>query len=81
MSKIAFQAYASSKYRHVTADSPRAAADKFFEENPRARKCDIVEGTADGMFFTRAIRLNAKGQPARSFMDVTKAKIAELPTA
>lgn len=81
MSKIAFQAYAASKYRHVTADTPRAAAEKFFSENPRAKKCEIIEGTYDGAFFTRAIRMNTKGQPARSFRDVTKAKIAELPAA
>lgn len=81
MPKIAFQAYASSKYRHVNADTPRAAAEKFFDENPRARKCDIVEGTTDAGFFTRAFRLNSEGRTARSFRDVTKAKIDELPTA
>lgn len=81
MSKIAFQAYASNKYRHVTADTPRAAAEKFFSENPRAKKCEIVEGTHDGAFFTQAFRLNGEGRPARSFRDVTKAKIAELPAA
>lgn len=74
----AFQAYAN-KRTSATAATPRAAAEKFFELNPTARKCDIQEGTVDGNFFTVAYSLRPDGTKRQSYRDVKKSDIATLP--
>jgi hypothetical protein len=67
----AFKAY--SKHGHVTADTAKDAATKFFVTFPSARKCDIVEGETDGDFFVVKYgnRFSASGMP-QSWKDVTK---------
>jgi len=52
------------------------AASLFFLMNTRARKCFIIEGEQDGLFFTVAYDRNAW---PRSFKDVTKKTAADLP--
>ena len=48
---MAFQAYAS-KHGSVVKDTAYTAAVAFFEEFPKARKCNVIEGKDDGFFFT-----------------------------
>lgn len=67
---MAFKAY--SKHGHVTADTPQAVRDKFFETFPNARKCDIVEGQYDGQFFTVRYGRASAGEWPTFFKDVTK---------
>jgi hypothetical protein len=65
---------ASAKSDGVVASTPRAAAELFFAEFPSRRKCDIVEGTKDGSFFT--VRYGKpwpqtwKGVTGKSMMDL-----------
>ena len=74
----AFQAYAN-KRTSATAATPRAAAEKFFETNPTARKCDIQEGDADGVIFTITYSLRPDGTKRQSYRDVKKSEVATLP--
>lgn len=60
-----------------TADTPRAAAQGFFNKYPTKRKCTIWAGTVDGSFFTVAIRLCGRG--VSHYNDVTKKSMAYLP--
>ena len=71
----AFKAYA--KEGHVTADSPKAAAILFFATYPSKRKCNVIEGEYDGLFFTVRYGRASAGEWPQSFKDVTK-KAAEL---
>lgn len=74
----AYQAYAAGGAR-VTRNTPREAAVAFFEAYPTKRKCDIVEGTDDGGFFTIQYGLASKGDWPRSFKGVTKKTAPSLP--
>jgi hypothetical protein len=73
MTKKAYRA--SAKDNGLTASTPREAAILFFERFPSRRKCNVIEGEADGPFFT--VRY---GKPwPRSWKDVTKKTAAQLP--
>ncbi len=65
-----FKAY--SKQGHVTADTPEQARTAFFATFPKARKCDIIQGTYDGLFFTVAYGRKSLGEWPAFFADVTK---------
>lgn len=66
---------ASSKHGGRTASTPREAAIAFFEAFPKARKCDVVQGTTDGAFFT--VAYGRRSPP--SWKDVKKNGAALLP--
>lgn len=70
---------ASAEDCGVTAESPKAAAQAFFAQFPRKRKCSIREGTVDGRFFTVIAGRTPEGRQALSFKDVTKKGIETLP--
>lgn len=72
----AFQAYADGA--RVTAETPRAAAVKFFATFPNRRKCNVTEGEVDGAFFTVRLSLVANGG-SRLWKDVRKSQAPTLP--
>lgn len=74
----AFQAYGADGAK-VTRPTPREAASAFFEQNPTKRKCDIVEGTIDGHFFTVRYGRSSEGDWPQSWKDVTKRTVHVLP--
>lgn len=63
----------------VTDITPRSAAAKFFETFPAKRKCDVIEGEADGHFFTVKYGRRSAGDWPQSWKDVTKKTLLELP--
>lgn len=73
----AFQAY--SKHGKILAVTPRLAALAFFKHFPKARKCNIIEGEKDGVFFTVRYGRASAGEWPQSFKDVTKKTIDTLP--
>ncbi len=73
----AFQA--SGAGASVVADTPRAAAQKFFSIWPTKRKCTVTSGEIDGHFFTVKYGRASAGEWPRSWRDVTKKTIADLP--
>lgn len=73
----AYQAYANG-FR-ATAETPRKAAAKFFEQFPTKRKCSVLEGETDGHFFSVTYGISSAGEWPSSWKDVTKKQIAELP--
>ncbi len=75
----AFQAY--SKGATVTEPTPRAAAVKFFERFPTRRKCNVIEGTVDGIFFSIRYGRKSLGEWPQSWKDITKKTASELPEA
>jgi hypothetical protein len=77
MNSKAYRASATGGYG-VTADTPRAAALKFFEKFPNKRKCSVMEGTVDGVFFTMTFG-PAPNWP-QSWKDVTAKTAAALPS-
>jgi hypothetical protein len=76
MSK-AFQAHA--KGTTFTAATPRAAAVGFFERYPDRRKCNVIEGTVDGPFFSIRYGRKSAGEWPQSWSDVTKKTAPTLP--
>ena len=74
----AYQAYA--KGDHVTAATPRDAAEAFFVKFPQRRKCNILSGTTDGECFTVRYGLARNGEWPESWKDVTKKTIGDLPS-
>lgn len=74
----AFQAYGNGS--RVTGSTPMEAAVAFFEQNPNKRKCNIVEGTLDGHFFTVRYGRASEGDWPKSWQDVTKKAAQDLPT-
>lgn len=66
-----YQAYASGA-KSVTRNTPQEAAVAFFEENPKKRKCDIIEGVHGDGFFTVAYGQRSKGEWPKSWKNVTK---------
>lgn len=73
----AFQAHATGAT--ATAETPLAAAEKFFKAYPTRRKCSVIEGTVDGPFFSVRYGSKAKGEWPRSWKDVTQKTARELP--
>jgi hypothetical protein len=78
----AFQAYARG-HASKTADTPKQAAEAFFSANPRARKCDVIEGvievTSGVEFFVIKYGRTSEGEWPQSFRDVTKKTAGALP--
>ena len=73
----AFQAYA--KGATVVALTARAAARKFFERFPNRRKCNVIEGEADGLFFSIRYGRKSEGEWPQSWRDITKGQVETLP--
>lgn len=73
----AYQAYASNCT--ATAETPRAAAIKFFADFPNKRKCNITEGETDGRFFTVRYGRKSEGDWPQSWKDITKKTANTLP--
>jgi len=61
----AFQAHA--KGSTATAETPRAAAEKFFKNFPDRRKCSVIEGAVDGPFFTIKYGRKSEGEWPQSW--------------
>ena len=70
----AFKAYSSHGW--ATAETPRAAAEKFFSDFPSARKCSIIEGVVNGKLFSTTY---GPGEWPKSWKDVTRKTLADLP--
>lgn len=68
--KKEYQAYGNGS--NFIADTPKAAAQGFFANNPKARKCNISEGKQDGLFFVVTYGRYSDGEWPKSFKDVTK---------
>ena len=73
----AYQAHAQGA--SATAATPRAAALAFFERFPARRKCSVIEGKAEGRFFSVTYGRPSLGQWPASWKDVTRKTAAELP--
>lgn len=73
----AFQAYSGGNT--ATAPTPRKAAEKFFSDFPKKRKCDVVEGEADGNFFIVTCNLRRENRAPKRFNGVTRKSVATLP--
>ena len=63
----------------VTADTPRQAALALFDKHPEKRKCDVIEGEADEHFFTVAYGRASEGKWPKSWKNVTRKTISDLP--
>lgn len=72
----AYQAYGANCC--VTALTAKAAGIKFFDTYPNKRKCDIVEGDADGIFFVVTYGLRANGAWPERFKNITKKTLADI---
>lgn len=79
MSTYSYQAHAKN-YGNVTRNTPRQAAQDFFDKHPKARKCNVTEGVEDGIFFTVTYGRASEGQWPQSWKDVTKKTVDMLPT-
>lgn len=73
----AFQAY--SEGCCVTALTPRKAAEGFFINFPKKRKCNVVEGNADGYFFTVTYKISPLGERPQNWKNITKKDAHNLP--
>lgn len=73
----AFQAHGTGCT--ATAETPLAAATKFFAAYPTRRKCSVIEGNVEGPFFQVRYGSKAKGEWPRSWKDVTKKTLNTLP--
>jgi len=73
----AFQAYGTAG--RVTEPTARAAALAYFDRYPTSRKCSVVAGEEDGVFFTVTYGRASLGQWPESYKDVTKKTAATLP--
>lgn len=73
----AFQAY--GKAGKVTRDTAREAAQAYFQSFPASRKCDVIEGEADGHFFTVRYGRASEGDWPQSFKGVTSKTAKDLP--
>lgn len=63
----------------ATAETPLKAGEKFFQNFPDKRKCNVIEGTIDGPFFTVRYGRKSEGDWPRSWKDITKKTVATLP--
>lgn len=77
MPNIAYQAY--SKDCRTTADTARKAAITFFEKFPNKRKCDVIKGESDGVFFVVKYGRLSLGEWPNSYKGVTKNTAQNLP--
>lgn len=75
---MAYQAYGNAG--KVTAETPREAAQAYFDTFPGSRKCNLIEGTIDGPFFTVVYGRKSEGQWPQAYKDVTNKMVAGLPT-
>ena len=73
----AFQAYGTAG--RVTAETPQSAANEYFSRFPSSRKCSVIEGEADGHFFTVRYGRASEGDWPFSAKDITKKAIHTLP--
>lgn len=73
----AFQAY--GKAGKVTCGTAREAAQTYFQRFPQSRKCDVIEGSSAGPFFTVRYGRASEGDWPQSFKDVTKKTAGDLP--
>jgi hypothetical protein len=67
---------AMAKNDSVIADTPRQAAQLFFQTFPNRRKCLVLAGKQNGPCFT--VEYDPQKWPA-SYKDVTKATAGSLP--
>ena len=74
---MAFKASATDT-GNVVRETPRQAAQAFFEKYPNKRKCFIIEGK-DGFFFTVTYGRYSEGKWPSSYKDVTKKMVDTLP--
>ena len=58
-------------------DTPRQAAERFFERFDTRRKCDVIEGRIEGHFFSVTFRRG--DQRPQRWENVTKAGVSKLP--
>lgn len=72
----AFQAHGTAG--KVTATTAKEAAIAYFEAFPKSRKCNVIEGTVDGQFFTVHYGRHSEGKWPESYKDVTKKQVATL---
>ena len=73
---MAFKAYA--KDCAINAETPHAAAVAFFDTFPNKRKCNIIEGVVDGVFFTVTFGLTRGGKWPSCYKDVTRKTLINL---
>lgn len=72
----AFQAYGHAG--KVTRDTAKQAAESYFIEFPKSRKCDVIQGESDGLFFTVTYGRKNDGEWPTSYKNVTRKTISEL---
>ena len=70
----AFKAHGKAGY--VTRSTARDAAAAYFAEFPTSRKCSVIEGETDGLFF---VTTYGHGKAHFYAKDVTKKQVAGLP--
>lgn len=63
----------------ASKSTPKAAAEAYFEKYPSSRKCDVVEGTTDGVCFTLACHIARPDKRPQSWKGVTKKSASQLP--
>jgi hypothetical protein len=72
-------------HQAATKETPRAAAATFFEQNPKARKCSVIEGAVEVMggieYFTVRYGRASEGHWPQSFKDITRKTVGTLPAA
>ncbi len=71
-----YRAYAADG--GVTASNPQQAAREFFLTFLNKRKCDVIQGESDGVFFSVRYGLSTDERPSR-WKDVTKKTLLQLP--
>lgn len=69
----AYKAYGTRG--HVTDDSPKKAAKKYFDTFPDSRKCDVIEGEYDGLFFTVKFGRVSSGEWPYSVKTLLKSRL------
>lgn len=72
----AFQAYGPAG--KVTRETAKQAAEAYFSEFPKSRKCDVIQGEDDGLFFTVTYGRKSDGKWPLSYKNVTRKTISEL---
>lgn len=65
-----FQAYGNAGKAY--GDTAKQAGAAYFEKFPKSRKCNIVQGSFDGYFFTVTYGRVSAGEWPKSYKDVTK---------
>ena len=63
----------------ATAQTPRAAALKFFQRYPGKRKCSVTQGWEDGQFFTVIYGRTSEGDWPQHWKDITFKTAQSLP--